>query len=49
MHLWRVTRRGKDWLIIAYSMLFGGLIAAIYKIWAAKYYKGQEGTVNVFI
>jgi hypothetical protein len=48
MYLQRVTRRGKDWLIVAYSVLFRGLIAAIYEIWAAKYYKGQESTVNVF-
>ena len=32
MYLWRVTRRGKDQLMVTYSVLFGGLIAAIYKI-----------------
>jgi len=49
MHLRRVTRHGKDRSIVIYSVLFRGLIAAIYKIWAAKYYKGQEGTINAFI
>ena len=49
MYLQRVTRRGKDRLIVIYSVLFRGLIIAIYEIWAAKYYKGQKGTANVFV
>jgi len=39
----RGAAHNKDRLVVACSMLFRGLIAAIYEVWAAKYYKGREG------
>ena len=41
--LFKGAAHDKDRLVVACSVLFRGLIAAIYKVWAAKYYKGREG------
>ena len=37
--LFRGTRHNKDQSIIACSVLFRGLTAAIYKVWAARIFK----------
>jgi len=41
--LFKGAAHNKDRLVVACSMLFRGLIAAIYKVWAAKYHKRREG------
>ena len=46
--LFRGAMHNKDWLVVVCSVLFRGLIIATCEIWAAKYYKGGEGTINAF-